>query len=59
MKFAAAGDAIIQRRIQKKFEGYEELSPYISDSDASFSILKQHLTTRASATALSSAEELT
>lgn len=36
MKFAAAGDAIIQRRIQKKFEGYEELSPYISDSDASF-----------------------
>ncbi len=36
MKFTAAGDAIIQRRIQKDFEGYEELSPYIKEADASF-----------------------
>ena len=36
MKFAAAGDAIIQRRIQKDFEGYEELTPYIESADASF-----------------------
>ncbi len=36
MKFAAAGDAIIQRRIQENFEGYEELSPYIKEADASF-----------------------
>ncbi len=36
MKFAAAGDAIIQRRIQEDFEGYEELSSYIKEADASF-----------------------
>ena len=36
MKFTAAGDAIIQRRIPEDFEGYSELSPFISDADASF-----------------------
>ncbi len=36
MKFTAAGDAIIQRRIQSDFEGYSELCPFIKDADASF-----------------------
>ena len=36
MKFTAAGDAIIQRRIQPDFEGYEELTPFISQGDACF-----------------------
>lgn len=36
MKFAAAGDAIIQRRIQEGFKGYDEISPYIREADASF-----------------------
>ncbi len=36
MKFAAAGDAIIQRRIQSDFRGYDEISPYIKDTDAAF-----------------------
>ncbi len=36
MKFAAAGDAIIGRRIQPDFAGYEELAPYIEAADASF-----------------------
>lgn len=36
MKFAAAGDAIIQRRIQKDYKGYDEIAPYIKDADASF-----------------------
>ena len=36
MKFTAAGDMIIQRRIQKDFEGYGELTPYIESADARF-----------------------
>lgn len=36
MKFAAAGDAIIGRRIQKDFPGYAEIKPYIEAADASF-----------------------
>ena len=36
MKFVAAGDAIIQRRIQEEFEGYAELTPYIESADARF-----------------------
>ena len=36
MKFIAAGDAIIQRRIQSDFEGYSELTPYINSADARF-----------------------
>jgi len=36
MKFTAAGDAIIQRRIQPDFEGYDELTSFISQADASF-----------------------
>lgn len=36
MKFVAAGDAIIQRRIQEDFEGYTELTPYIESADARF-----------------------
>ncbi len=36
MKFIAAGDAIIGRRIQNDFKGYEELCPYIESADASF-----------------------
>ena len=36
MKFTAAGDAIIQRRIQNDFEGYEELRPFIMQGDARF-----------------------
>lgn len=36
MKFAAAGDAIIQRRIDESFEGYSEICPYISDADVKF-----------------------
>ncbi len=36
MKFTAAGDAIIQRRIQKQFEGFEELTPFIEKGDARF-----------------------
>ena len=35
MKFTAAGDAIIQRRIQKDFDGFAELAPFIEKSDAS------------------------
>ena len=36
MKFTAAGDMIIQRRIQKDFEGFSELTPFILEGDASF-----------------------
>lgn len=36
MKFTAVGDAIIQRRIQSDFEGYEELRPFIMQGDARF-----------------------
>ena len=36
MKFTAAGDAIIQRRIHADFPGYEELSPFINQGDARF-----------------------
>lgn len=36
MKFIAAGDAIIGRRIQSDFKGYDELRPYIESADASF-----------------------
>ena len=36
MKFTAAGDAIIQRRIQKDFPGFEELRPFIEKGDARF-----------------------
>ena len=36
MKFTAAGDAIIQRRIHKDFPGYEELVPFITQGDARF-----------------------
>ena len=36
MKFTAAGDAIIQRRIPEGFEGYDELSDFIKEGDARF-----------------------
>lgn len=36
MKFTAAGDVLIQRRIQEDFEGYEELVPFIEEGDARF-----------------------
>ena len=36
MKFTAAGDAIIQRRIAEDFEGYNELLPFIMQGDARF-----------------------
>ena len=36
MKFTAVGDAIIQRRIQADFKGYEELAPFIERGDARF-----------------------
>ncbi len=36
MRFCAAGDAIIQRRIHKDFEGYGELVPFIMQADARF-----------------------
>ena len=36
MKFTAAGDAIIQRRIHKDFPGYDELCPFINQGDARF-----------------------
>ena len=42
MKFCAVGDAIIGRRIQKDFAGYEELCPIINQADAKFLIWKQH-----------------
>lgn len=36
MKFTAAGDMIIQRRIQEDFVGFDELAPFISEGDARF-----------------------
>jgi len=36
MKFTAAGDAIIQRRIYDEFEGFSEITPFISQGDARF-----------------------
>lgn len=36
MKFTAAGDALIQRRIQNDYPGFEELTPYIMQGDARF-----------------------
>lgn len=36
MKIIAAGDAIIGRRIQADFKGYDELCPYIESADAAF-----------------------
>lgn len=36
MKIIAAGDAIIGRRIQENFKGYDELCPYIESADAAF-----------------------
>jgi poly-gamma-glutamate synthesis protein (capsule biosynthesis protein) len=36
MKFTAAGDAIIQRRIQDDFPGFQELAPFIEQGDARF-----------------------
>ncbi len=36
MKFTAAGDMIIQRRIQRDFEGFSELAPFIMQGDARF-----------------------
>jgi len=36
MKFTAVGDVAIQRRIQKDFEGFEELRSFIMQGDARF-----------------------
>ncbi len=36
MKFTAAGDAIIQKRIYRDFEGFAELAPFIQEGDARF-----------------------
>ena len=36
MKIIAAGDAIIGRRVQEDFKGYDELCPYIESADAAF-----------------------
>ena len=36
MKFTAAGDAIIQRRIQEGYVGFSELTPFINQGDARF-----------------------
>ena len=36
MKFTAAGDAIIQRRIQEGYIGFSELTPFINQGDARF-----------------------
>jgi len=36
MKFTAAGDLIIQKRIYEDYEGYNELAPFIKQGDARF-----------------------
>lgn len=36
MKFTAAGDAIIQRRMQDDFEGLHEIAPFVQRGDARF-----------------------
>ncbi len=46
LKFTAAGDAIIQRRIQESFEGYAELAPFIEQGDARFFNLETTLSYR-------------
>ena len=46
MRFTAVGDAIIQRRIQPDFEGYEELTDFICQGDARFFNLETTLCRR-------------
>ena len=36
MKFTAAGDVLIQRRIPEGFEGIDEIAPFICRGDARF-----------------------
>lgn len=36
MKFTAVGDVIIQKRIYKEFEGFNELAPFIKQGDGRF-----------------------
>ena len=36
MNFTAAGDAIIQRRIQEGYIGFSELTPFINQGEARF-----------------------
>ena len=36
MKFTAAGDMIIQKRVYAEFEGFAELAPFIMQGDARF-----------------------
>lgn len=36
MRFTAAGDAIIQRRIQNDFAGFKEITPFVKRGDARF-----------------------
>ena len=36
MRFTAAGDMIITRRIPEDFEGFAEIAPFISKGDARF-----------------------
>ena len=36
MKFTAAGDMIIQKRIFEGYEGFDELAPFIKQGDARF-----------------------
>ena len=43
MKFTAAGDAIIQKRIYDDYEGINELSPFIKQGDARFFNLEMTL----------------
>jgi hypothetical protein len=42
MKFVAAGDMIIQQRIQHNYPGFGELSPFIRNADASFLKFRNH-----------------
>ena len=43
MKFTAAGDAIIQKRIYDGYEGINELAPFINQGDARFFNLETSL----------------
>ena len=36
MKFVAAGDMLLQQRIQHNYPGFDELSPFIKDADGRF-----------------------
>ena len=36
MKFVAAGDMLVQQRIQHNYPGFDELSPFIKDADGRF-----------------------